>query len=165
MSTSRDLYERVLKSTSVPLSSDEQVRLDALKLQDPETWRKEINTHEQAYIDTKLKEFDEARTAEATANSADSEEQRRAQALANFNETNKVELTQDMIEYDVPKRLKDEFENLEDPGFLLKASEYLKETKVLVVTKAPPADLGQTQGQGGGEINRTVTTDYSDFGV
>lgn len=103
------------------LSSSEQARLEELKTQDPDAWRTEISDLE-ADKRTKFKEKRAAITQEA---SQLTELERRALQLEQFNKDNpNVQITDEVIENDIPPRITRKLESGE-----IQFDEYLEEVK------------------------------------
>lgn len=84
------------------LSSTEQASLEELKVQDPDTWRSEIARLEEE----KRGKFKERRTAISEEASQTTELERRGLQLEQFNKDNpEIELTDEVIENDIPPRI------------------------------------------------------------
>ena len=119
------------------LSNTEQARLEELKVQDPDMWRTEIATIE----DAKRVQFKEKRQAISVEASQGTELERRELQLVQFNKDNPdVQITDDVIQNDVPPRITRALENgdIQFDEYLDKVKSYLGKGKKLAPgTKAP----------------------------
>lgn len=103
------------------LSNTEQARLEELKVQDPDAWRTEIATIEEA----KRTQFKEKRQAISKEASQMTELERRGLQLEQFNQDNPdVNITDDVIQNDIPPRITRKLEKGE-----IQFDEYLEEVK------------------------------------
>lgn len=103
------------------LSNSEQARLEELKVQDPDAWRTEISNLEE----TKRTQFKEKREAITKEASQMTELERRGLQLEQFNKDNpNVQITDDVIENDIPPRITRKLEVGE-----IQFDEYLEEVK------------------------------------
>ena len=119
------------------LSNTEQARLEELKVQDPDMWRTEIATIE----DAKRVQFKEKRQAISVEASQGTELERREFQLVQFNKDNPdVQITDDVIQNDIPPRITRALENgdIQFDEYLAKVKSYLGKGKKLAPgTKAP----------------------------
>ncbi len=103
------------------LSNTEQARLEELKVQDPDAWRTEIATIE----DSKRVKFKEKRKLISEEASQGTELERRGLQLEQFNIDNpNVQITDDVIQNDIPPRITRKLEQGE-----IQFDEYLEEVK------------------------------------
>lgn len=109
------------------ISAEEKDRLEDLKYTDPDTWRLEIGAMEQKQTQTYNEELAKA-TKELT------ELEQRELAFNEFKISHPdVEITDDVITYDVPKRITSKLEKGEITfeAYLEEVYEYLKTPKVI----------------------------------
>lgn len=137
----------VLKDMVKPGVSDEELKaLDELMYADPKAWRLKVNSLELA----KNAELQQKVTASIEQNTQQSELERRTQALAEFNVANpEIVLTDEVIQFDVPRRITSKLEkgevSFED--FLAEVKEYLiKPKKVNTTGVEPQPNLGDIGG-------------------
>jgi hypothetical protein len=129
------------------LSSAEQARLEELKVQDPDSWRAEIGALEEA----KRTKFKEQRQAISEEASKSTELERREAQLAQFNKDNPdLQITDDLINNDIPPRITRKLEKGEVSfeEYLAEVKSYLsKGKKIAPGTKAPDEpDFNGTRG-------------------
>lgn len=113
------------------LSNQEQARLEELKVQDPDRWRTEIAKLE----DDKRNAFQAKRTAISQEASQATEIERRTAQLNSYNEANPDhQLTDEVIENDIPPRLTKQLEkgDITFEQFIDKASKFLVKPKKIV---------------------------------
>lgn len=137
----------VLKDMVKPTVNEEELKaLDELMYADPKAWRLKVNSLEQA----KNAELQQKVTASIEQNVQQSELERRNQALAEFNVANpEIVLTDEVIQFDVPRRITSKLEkgevSFED--FLAEVKEYLmKPKKVHATGVEPQPNLGDIGG-------------------
>ena len=114
------------------VSVEEQERLDALKVTDPDAWHAELLAQKKPDIG-----------AEARAKaSGEFELERRVGVLEEFNEGRAVPITDDVVANDIPPRISNKLDNgsITFEEFLDEASEYLAKGKAV----ANPATMDQT---------------------
>lgn len=119
------------------LSNSEQARLEELKVQDPDAWRTEIGTIEEGKR-TAFKEKRQAITVEA---SKMTELERRESQLEQHNIDNpEHQITDDVIDNDIPPRITRKLESgeIQFDEYLAQVASYLGKPKKLAPgTKAP----------------------------
>ena len=123
------------KVGSASISPADQTRLDELKYNDPDAWyiekqrlEAEAKTRGQESIQSTLT------TARETANQAHVQQEmvRREKILADFTVNSGLQLTEDMINNDVPPRIQNKLkEGMEFGAWLYEVAEYLKTPKVV----------------------------------
>jgi len=102
----RDTLTELLSGTAkVEIPKEEQERLETLKYEDPDKWRKEIDSIEKKAIGDSR-----AKIAELTGEAKGAAEQtfevdRRQQVLSEFNESAEVQITEELIAQEVPPRI------------------------------------------------------------
>jgi hypothetical protein len=119
-----------LTTPQIQIDATTQAELDDLKFSNPDAWRVKMNSLE---LEAKQKHQSLLTEAEKAAN-LQAEMENRAQLLADFNRSHPgMELTDDVIAYDVPPRITKQLENGEiDFGtFLTKVSEFFNAPKVI----------------------------------
>ena len=112
------------------LSNDEQARLEELKVQDPEAWRSEISKLEE----DKRQKFKEKRTTISKKAEEESLLSQRELVLKQFLEDNPgLELTDEIIENDVPPRITKKLEEgkISFEDFLNESVNYLSKNKTI----------------------------------
>jgi len=146
------------------LSSTEQAKLEELKVQDPDTWRSEIVRLEEEKRG-KFKEKREAITQEA---SQMTELERRGLQLEQFNKDNPdIQLTDDVIENDIPPRITRKLEKgeIQFDEYLNEVAAYLSKPKKLAPGETAPKtpDFANTRSSGSPTseaLNQQSKTDY-----
>lgn len=119
------------------LSSTEQAKLEELKVQDPDTWRSEIARLEEE----KRSKFKERRTAISEEASQMTEIERRGLQLEQFNKDHPgLELTDDVIENDVPPRITRKLEKgeIQFDEYLAEVADYLGKPKKIDTGEQAP---------------------------
>lgn len=112
------------------LSNLEQARLEELKVQDPDSWRSEIAKIEE----NKRNEFKEKRQSISEEASKMTELERRQMQLQQFNEDNpSIQLTDEVIENDIPPRFTRKLEagELSFEEYLNQVAKYLNAGKAI----------------------------------
>lgn len=99
------LKEQIAARTTVSISTEEQASLDALKYEDPDAWRKQMNA-----LEIKTKGESRANLEELTGEARKAAEHtfeldRRQQVLKEHNESAEVAITDEVIANDVPPRI------------------------------------------------------------
>jgi hypothetical protein len=133
---------KVLEELSKPrveLPKDIADELEDLKYRDPDTWRLRLATLEQEALDKHREKLNEATKAASLEN----ELERRAQVLAEFSNSHPdIVLTDDVIQYDVPKRITSKLEKGE-----ISFEEFLSETYTYLTTPKKIGSANTTLGQ------------------
>jgi len=148
------------------LSNQEQAKLEELKVQDPEAWRQEIGKLE----DTKRTAFQDKRTQIKKEASAGTEIERRTAVLADFNAANpEINITDDLIENDIPPRLTKDLENgvVTFEEYLGNVKEYMGKGKAIASGEQAPDEPNFAGARGGSSptkeaINAQDSTDYNE---
>lgn len=118
------------------LSSSEQARLEELKVQDPDAWRAEIATLENA----KRTKFQEKRQAISEEANKLTELERRTQQLEQFNQENPgIQITDDVLANDIPPRIVRKLEQglVQFDEFLNEVAAYLTKGKTIAKGDQP----------------------------
>lgn len=147
------------------LSSTEQASLEELKVQDPDAWRSEIARLEEE----KRTKFKEKRTAITQEASQMTELERRGLQLEQFNKDNPdFELTDDVIENDIPPRITRKLEkgDIQFDEYLNEVAKYLGKTKKIdtgeTVTKTPDfAGTRSSSSPSDEALNQQSKSDYT----
>lgn len=129
------------------LDPSEKARLDELKFQDPDQWRNEIATLE----DANRTKFKAKRDKIAADSSAESELERRESVLADYNAANPdTQLTDDVIANDLPPRITNKLANAEITfdEFLQEAHTFLNKGAKLAPGKKAPDDPSLADSRG-----------------
>ena len=134
------------QDSTIQLSNTEAAKLDELKVQDPDEWRKQITALEGSKK-TKFKETRETITKEA---SQMTELEQREQELVDHNSSNpESQITDDVIENDIPPRITNKLKNgeISFKEFLDQCGAYLVKPKKVGKTGAPgEPNLGDSRG-------------------
>lgn len=154
----KTLEQRVAEQVKVEMTPEQQETLDALKYDDPDAWRVEMNKLEQTATTTLRQELD-GLTSEA---SQQAEMERRAQVLEEFNAKASVPITDEVLENDIPPRFVKQLENGEVTfeEFLTKAQKFLTSGKVVKDTKL---DAQPNLGSAGGGSDPAAEAVEGDF--
>ena len=100
-----ELRKQIEARTTVSISAEEQASLDALKYEDPDAWRIQIDA-----LEKKTKGESRANLEELTGEARKAAEQtfeldRRQQVLTDFNASAEIAITDEVIANDVPPRI------------------------------------------------------------
>ena len=142
------------------LSSDAKTRLTELKSSDPEAWRAEMDALEKKITtatDDDLKK--ELTTAGAKAIIAE-----RGKVLSAYNAANPTaQITQEVIDKDIPERIKDKLGNnsIDFPAFLSEVAKYMAKGKKVSQPKVPKTV--KFNGVGGANTNTKATGHNTDY--
>lgn len=129
------------------ISAEEKDRLEDLKYTDPDAWRLELGAMEQKQTQTYNEELAKA-TKELT------ELEQRELAFNEFRISHPdVEITDDVITYDVPKRITSKLEKgeISFEAYLAEVYEYLKAPKVIGGTSKAPEQPNLSEMGGGSQ--------------
>ena len=115
------------------MPADVKARLDELKFSDPDAWREELNAFEQS----KTKQFEEVYSANTEANLSKLNQEDRVQTLKEFNSLHGVEITESLLQNEIPNRIHNELNSgaIDYSTYLAKCVEYLKTPKVIAGTQ------------------------------
>lgn len=129
------------------LSKGEQARLEELKVQDPEKWRQEITQVEE----DKRKNFQEKRQAITTEAQATTELERRQAQITAYNEQNpEAQLTDDVIENDIPPRITAKLKSgdISFDEFITQCNNFLTKPKKVATGDKPPKEPAFARSRG-----------------
>lgn len=123
-----------IASPRLELDDNQQEELEKLKFSDPDKWRSQMNNletaaqtkHNQAIIDA------------SNAAMAQAEVGRRAQVLVEFNKSHGLNVTDEMLKYDVPPRITKQLEagEVTFEQFLENVAAYIKAPKIIATQEA-----------------------------
>ena len=115
------------------MPADVKARLDGLKFSDPDAWREELNAFEQS----KTKKFEEAYTANTEAILSELNQADRVQTLQEFNSLHGVEITESLLQNEIPNRIHNELNSgtIDYATYLAKCVEYMRTPKVIAGTQ------------------------------
>ena len=115
------------------MPADVKARLDELKFSDPDAWREELNAFEQS----KTKQFEEVYSANTEANLSKLNQEDRVQTLKEFNSLHGVEITESLLQNEIPNRIHNELNSgaIDYSTYLAKCVEYLRTPKVIAGTQ------------------------------
>lgn len=157
------LEQRVTERVQVNLTAEQSEALEALREDDPETWRQEMNRLEKEARTQLTSELSE----DVSSVSQLTEQERREAVLKTFNDEHPdAPLTDDMLEGDIPPRIVKKLEKgqISFEEFLQESYDFLTAAKVIKTDKPPKApSLGRV---GGGSdpaseaVDRQEVTDY-----
>ena len=128
------------------LSIADQAEMEELKLQDPDAWREKMNELEEE----QRNKFTERRQSVSQEAQQLTELELREQQLEEFNKANPdFQITDDVIDNDIPPRLTKQLENgdITFDEFLNKAKDYVQKPKAIKGAQAPnDPNLGEAAG-------------------
>lgn len=129
-----------LASPKVDLTPEQETELEELKFSDPDAWRSKINSYET-----------EAEKKISEDVSAKAELNQRNDKLNTFLSSHQ-DISAEMIEYDVPRRIHLKLENgdVSFDDFLQEAADYLKHPKTIGDGNKPPENDPDLSKLGGG---------------
>jgi hypothetical protein len=149
-----ELAKMVVPTPEIDAATQEE--LDALKLDDPDKWRKRLNK-----IEREASEKHAARLqAVATEAKTSAEIARRADVLTEFNEGRAIKLTNEMLEFDIPLRITRKLEKGEVTfeEFLAEAGTFLDKPKTVGTGNTVPNQPNMDE-MGGGETPAASATE------
>lgn len=146
------------------LSNSEQARLEELKVQDPDAWRTEIANLE----NEKRSQFQEKRQAISTEANQVTELERRQLQLEQFNQENpEVNITDEVIQNDIPPRITKKLENgeIQFDEFLTEVATYLGKGKRINPGEKPPQEPDFNGARGSNAPSKEAVTkqDSNDY--
>ena len=115
------------------MPADVKARLDELKFSDPDAWRLEMNAFEQS----KTAKFNEISATNTQAILSELNQEDRVQTLKEFNSLHGVEITESLLQNEIPNRIHNELNSgaIDYATYLAKCVEYLKTPKVIAGTQ------------------------------
>ena len=115
------------------MPADVKARLDELKFSDPDAWRVEMNAFEQS----KTVKFNELHANNTQAILSELNQEDRVQTLKEFNSLHGVEITESLLQNEIPNRIHNELNSgaIDYATYLAKCVEYLKTPKVIAGTQ------------------------------
>jgi len=155
--------EALEKLTTPKVEIDETTRteLDQLKFDDPDKWHQRMNEIENLAIQKHSQILNEASQEAMRA----AELERRAQVLEEFNRSRGLDITDEVIQFDVPPRITKKLENgeISFEAYLEEVSDYLTSPKTVKggdSTLNQP-DLNKVGGSDAPEDKATPAFDYA----
>jgi len=158
------LLEKSVGNVSLNLSAEQKAELDDLKFEDPEAWRRQMNTLETEARTRRASEIDEELKQVSTSSLDNDEKERRVQVLNQFIAENEgFVINDDILKNDIPPRITKKLEtgNVSFEEFLVECRDYLKTGKVIKqedVTSKP--NLSKAAGNGSPDPN-AVAEDFN----
>ena len=158
-----ELEKRVATQTTLTLTPEQTENLAALKLENPDEWRMQMNKLENeaaASVQAELKTL-------SSETSQQAEISRRAQVLADFNATAAMQITDEVLINDIPPRIAKKLElgEITFEEFLTEAQTYLLAPKKVGGTAVADApSLGKAGGSSEASLDaksKQSTTNYS----
>jgi len=118
-----------LTKPQIELDKETAAELESLKYEDPDAWRAKVNQLEAEASRKHSETLDEAGRLAAQQ----AELERRAQVLAEFNASHGIQITDEVIQYDVPPRITAKLEKGEVSfeAYLEEVNNYLNSPKVI----------------------------------
>lgn len=136
----RDALKAIAEQAPVSLTSDQQTELDDLKYSDPDAWRAKLNEYEEAAKQGTATQVTETMTTAAEKAVAAA----RLKQLKEFTANSGIELTDEIIENDLPPRITSKLSSGEITfaEFLEQAERFLTADKT--IDKSNPEGEGTT---------------------
>lgn len=115
------------------MPADVKARLDELKFSDPDAWRVEMNAFEQS----KTAKFNELHANNTEAILSELSQADRVQTLLEFNRLHGVEITESLLQNEIPNRIHNELNSgtIDYATYLAKCVEYMRTPKVIAGTQ------------------------------
>ena len=115
------------------MPADVKARLDELKFSDPDAWRVEMNAFEQS----KTAKFNEISANNTQAILSELNQEDRVQTLKEFNSLHGVEITESLLQNEIPNRIHNELNSgaIDYATYLAKCVTYLNTPKVIAGTQ------------------------------
>ena len=115
------------------MPADVKARLDELKFSDPDAWRVEMNAFEQS----KTAKFNEISANNTQAILSELNQEDRVQTLQEFNSLHGVEITESLLQNEIPNRIHNELNSgtIDYATYLAKCVEYMRTPKVIAGTQ------------------------------
>ncbi len=128
-----DKLKETLQSSTVTFTTEEQEKLDTLKFEDPDAWRKTINQLEAQHRTTANEELAKLTSEAKDAAGVQHELSRRQQVLKVFNDSATTAITDELIANDVPPRITNKLANgkISFEDFLIEVAQYVSKDKVV----------------------------------
>ncbi len=127
----RDALENKITSTTPKLSAEQAAVLEDLKYSDPDAWRKQLNEFEATAKAQASGELSEITKVASEKAAADLTLAQRQSALETFTAETGIELTDDVMQNDIPPRLHKEITEMPFEDYLAKVAAYLEKKKVV----------------------------------
>ena len=127
----KDALENKITSDVVQLSAEQLSELEDLKYSDPDAWRSKLNEYEgdaKAKASEHVTEITKAASEKAMVDLTLSQ---RKEALKEFTASTGIELTDDVMQNDIPPRLQAKIATMPFEDYLAEVSKYLGKTKVI----------------------------------
>lgn len=143
-----ELTEHMIKNATMHLTSEERDELDDLRTSNPEAWRNKLNEHEQKAQELQNQKIEEFKTKGKKA----SESEMRTTAYQEFTERTGIELSDDVINNQLPASYTKKIESNEwtFDKFLEEAEKFLKPpTKIKGADDKPENDKNLSKLPGG----------------
>lgn len=137
---------------SLNLSAEQASQLEQLKQEDPEAWRAELNRLEAEASKTFAEELNSKLNEARSAATVEALRKEREKALKEFKEDTGIEMTDEILDKELPQSFVAKLENgMDFRSWLNEAAEYLTANKV-ISQKAPknvsnPASFGRNTGR------------------
>lgn len=131
---------------SLPIET--QAELEELKITDPDKWRVRLQELEQQ----RGAQFQENLSAIKTKAVGESEKEYRQRAFTEFSEANPdLQLTDDVIKYDIPPRITMQLDkgDITFGEYLAKAAEYLRKGRIMPPKEGEPGEIDLSKAPGG----------------
>ena len=115
------------------MPADVKARLDELKFSDPDAWRVEMNAFEQS----KTAKFNEISATNTQAILSELNQEDRVQTLKEFNSLHGVEITESLLQNEIPNRIHNELNSgtIDYATYLAKCVDSMRTPKVIAGTQ------------------------------
>lgn len=127
----KDALETKITSTVPQLSAEQTAELETLKYSDPDKWREKLNEFEDTAKAKASGEIDEITKEASEKAAADLTLTQRQSALAAFTAETGIELTDDVMQNDIPPRLHKKITEMPFEAYLAEVATYLGKKKVV----------------------------------
>lgn len=126
----KGLTDHMIKNITTHITDAQRQELDVLKVENPEEWRTKLDQYEE---ESKTTLKDALKTIE-TEGSNKSEVDIRAEKMAAWSKSTGIELTDDIVDSELPPRYKKDLEEgkITFDQFLTRASDFLEKEKVIL---------------------------------
>jgi hypothetical protein len=127
------LKDTISQSATLEISSELQEELDQLQIEDPNAWRLKMNSLELEAKKASETKITEAITVAGETASKEFELENRVKVLDNFNATSDIQITQELIDEEIPPRITKKLENgdIDFAGFLNEVASYTRKNKIV----------------------------------
>ena len=145
----KEALENKITSTTPQLSAEQTDELENLKFSDPDAWRAKLNEYEGIAKAKASGELEEITKAASEKAAADLTLTQRQEALTEFESRTGIQLTDDVMQNDIPPRLQAKITSMSFEQYLAEVATYLGKKKVVKDEKLlEQTDLSKLAGTG-----------------